>query len=180
MRLTTAILLAALVACNSHAPSSTEPRDAPAGSIVDAGLAADSRAETALARVTAIHGAPGPWAVLGYRMGDSALTTLGLARGSFDLGIVHHTPEKVQYSCIADGASAATGASAGKLNLKLEPATEDTVFTEYVNKKTGAKLRLRPTAAFRTRFAEAPREKAHENGLLVMQLPEAELFEPAP
>ncbi|RYZ67817.1 MAG: hypothetical protein EOP08_01950, partial [Proteobacteria bacterium] len=75
MRLTTAILLAALVACNSHAPSSTEPRDAPAESIVDAGLAADSRAEAALARVTAIHGAPGPWAVLGYRMGDSALTT---------------------------------------------------------------------------------------------------------
>lgn len=139
-----------------------------------------SAAEAALAKVSAIHGAPGPWAVLGYRMGEAALGTLGLSRGSFDLSVVHHTPEKVQYSCIADGASAATGASAGKLNLKLAPATDDEVFTEYTNKKTGAQVKLRPTAAFRTRFAGAPREKAHEYGLQVMQLPEAELFETVP
>lgn len=136
--------------------------------------------EAALAKVTAIHGAPGPWAVLGYRMGEAALVKLGLPRGSFDLVVVHHTPDKVQYSCIADGASAATGASAGKLNLKLAPASEDEVFTEYDNKKTGAQLKLRPTAAFRARFANAERAKAHEYGLQVMQLPEAELFEVVP
>lgn len=136
--------------------------------------------EAALAKVTAIHGAPGPWAVLGYRMGQRALGTLGLAPGSFDLDVVHHTPNKVQYSCIADGVSASTGVSAGKLNLKLAEASEDAVFTEYINKKTGAHLALRPTAAFRARYAGADRAKAHEYGLQVLEAADDDLFEPVP
>ena len=38
-----------------------------------------------LDRVAAIHGAPGPWAVAGYRMGRYALAKLDLPPGSFDL-----------------------------------------------------------------------------------------------
>lgn len=162
----------AVTACEAKPHTTTAPADAGSSEI--------SADEAALAKVTAIHGAPGPWAVLGYRMGDAALHELGLSRGSFDLLVVHHTPDKVQYSCIADGASASTGASTGKLNLKLAPASDDEVFTEYINKKTGEQLRLRPTAAFRARFTGADRAKAHEYGLQVMQLPDAELFEPSP
>ncbi len=142
--------------------------------------AAESADEAALAKVTAIHGAPGPWAVLGYRMGEAALAKLELPRGSFDLLVVHHTPDKLQYSCIADGASAATGASAGKLNLKLAPATENDVRTVYTHKQTGASVTLRPAAAFKARFAGADRAKAHEYGLQVLHLPDAEVFEVVP
>src|SRR5580704_15913505 len=88
------------------------------------GSAPKPTADDGLARVAAIHGAAGPWAVAGYRMGRYALGKLGLPAQSFDLEVVHHTPEKVQYSCIADGAAAATGASPGKLNLKIAPADE--------------------------------------------------------
>ena len=167
----------------THGPRGEARSDltqAGANTKADANTTATSVEEAALAKVTAIHGAPGPWAVLGYRMGEAALAQLGLPRGSFDLLVVHHTPEKVQYSCIADGASAATGASAGKLSLKLEPASETAVYTEYTHRKTGQRVALRPTQAFRDRFANADRARAHELGLKVLQLPEAELFELAP
>ena len=73
-----------------------------------------------LARVKEVHGAAGPWAVAGYRIGERALKELGLPRHSHKLEVVHRCPMQVQYSCMADGLSAATGASPGKLNLRLE------------------------------------------------------------
>jgi hypothetical protein len=66
------------------------------------------------------------------------------------------------------------------LNLKLAPATADEVLTEYTNKQTGAVLKLRPTAAFRARYASTDRAKAHDFGLQVLHLPEAEAFEVVP
>src|SRR3954447_14031898 len=74
-----------------------------------------NRSSTCLARVREIHGASGPWAVVGYRMGERALKDLGLHRHSFSLMVVHRCPAQVQYSCVADGLQAATGASPGKL-----------------------------------------------------------------
>ena len=136
--------------------------------------------DDALARVEAIHGGAGPWAVAGYRMGEYALGRLGLERQSFDLEVVHHTPQKVQYSCIADGASAATGASAGKLNLKLVDAADADVETTYRKKSTGQALTLRPTRAFAARFGDLPRDQLAAAGRTVMSLPDAEVFEEVP
>ena len=45
-----------------------------------------------LARVKEVHGAAGPWAVAGYRIGERALKDLGLPRHSHDLEVVHHCP----------------------------------------------------------------------------------------
>jgi formylmethanofuran dehydrogenase subunit E len=131
----------------------------------------------ALASVAFIHGGAGPWAVAGYRMGEAAMRKLGLERQSFDLLVVHHTPEEVQFSCIADGASAATGASAGKLNLKLVPTDEAHVVTVYENRATRQTVTLRPTAAFAARFKDVPRDKLAEAGREVMALPDDEVFE---
>jgi formylmethanofuran dehydrogenase subunit E len=136
--------------------------------------------DEALARVAAIHGAAGPWAVAGYRMGRYALTRLGLPPQSFDLKVVHHTPAMVQYSCIADGAAASTGASLGKLNLELVDAPEDAVMTTYVRKSTGQSVTLRPTSAFRARFAGLSRERLSDAGREVMGLSDAEVFEEVP
>ena len=45
-----------------------------------------------LARVKEVHGATGPWAVAGYRIGERALKELGRPRHSHDLTIIHHCP----------------------------------------------------------------------------------------
>jgi formylmethanofuran dehydrogenase subunit E len=138
---------------------------------------AASAADDPLALVATIHGGAGPWAVAGYRMGRYALARLGLERQSFDLEVTHRTPEEVQFSCIADGASAATGASVGKLNLHVVPGTEADVATTYRRKSTGESVTLRPSRAFAERFRDVPRERLAEAGRQVLALPDAEVFE---
>ncbi len=134
-------------------------------------------ADDALAAVAFVHGGAGPWAVLGYRMGRAALGRLGLPRQSFDLEVVHHTPAKVQFSCMADGATAATGASVGKLNLKIVDAGEADVATTYTNRAKGSTVTFRPTAAFVARFRDVPRDRLAAAGREVMGLPDEALFE---
>lgn len=130
-----------------------------------------------LAEVARIHGGAGPWAVAGYRMGKHALAKLGLSKQSFALEVTHRSPRAVQYTCIADGASASTGASVGKLNLSLEVADEAHVETTYRNKTTGASVTLRPSAAFVARFKDVPRQELAEAGRKVLGLPDPEVFE---
>lgn len=154
---------------HGHRPPHSEA-SAPAGDPIERKLDA----------VAAIHGAAGPWAVAGYRMSEHALGKLGLERGSFDLQIVHWTPKEVRYSCIADGAAAHSGASLGKLNLSLVETTADNVLTIYRDKKSGKSIALRPTASFRERFNDTPREKARELGRQVLELPAEQVFEEIP
>ncbi len=130
--------------------------------------------------MTTIHGGAGPWVVAGYRMGSYALARLGLPRQSFDLEVLHHTPQEVQFSCIADGAAAATGASAGKLNLRLVDAPAADVATTYRRKSTGQAITLRPTPAFTARFRDVPRDQLAAAGRIVLVLPEADVFEELP
>lgn len=130
--------------------------------------------------VTRVHGGAGPWAVAGYRMGERALEVLGLERGSFDLEVVHYTPQEVQYSCIADGASAATGASVGKLNLTLADAPAADTHTRYTNRKSGAVVTYRVTKAFAERFKDVPMERLGAAGREVVGLPDEAIFERVP
>ncbi len=139
--------------------------------------AAPTGDDAVLDEVARIHGAPGPWAVAGYRMSAFAMKKLGLERGSFDLEIIHHTPRAVKYSCIADGAAAQSGASVGKLNLSLVEAAAPV--TEFKNKKTGQAISLRPTTAFADRFATFPEGGAREAGRQVLSLRDDEIFEEA-
>jgi formylmethanofuran dehydrogenase subunit E len=142
--------------------------------------APSSSDDEGLRAVAAVHGGAGPWAVAGYRMGEFALRQLGLPRGSFELEVVHFTPESVQYSCIADGAAAATGASLGKLNLKLAEATPVETRTTYRNRASGQTLTLSLTDEFKGRFADVPREKLGEAGREVMKLRDEQIFRVVP
>ncbi len=83
------------------------------------------------------HGAAGPWVVAGYRIGERALKDLGLPRHSHDLDVAHHCPLQVQYSCIADGLSAATGASPGKLNLRIAESSANGLKTVVSDRERG-------------------------------------------
>jgi formylmethanofuran dehydrogenase subunit E len=162
LRLSAALLFA--VACGGSRPP---PPPSVAADAVSAKLE----------EVARIHGGAGPWAVAGYRMGESALRTLGVERGSFDLEVIHYTPHEVQYSCIADGAAAATGASLGKLNLSLADAPAPETHTVYRRKSTGSSVTLRVTRAFAARFADVPREKLRAAGREVLGLRDEDIFE---
>jgi len=168
VQLSVVALVLGVIACDrlpEHGHSHTHPGPATSGD--DAKLKA----------VQAIHGGTGPWAIAGYRMGEAALKQLGLERGSFDLEVTHFAPREVQYSCIADGAAAATGASLGKLNLTLTEAAASDLRTSYRRKSTGQVIVLRLTNGFKTRFLDVPRERLGEAGRQVLGLTDAEIFE---
>ena len=159
----------------SASPTTQPPRD-PLRTSASAAPAVPAP-DDAIARISAVHGGSGPWVVAGYRMGEYALARLGLARQSFDLEVIHHSPRAVQFSCMADGAAAATGASLGKLNLSLVVSDEAHTETVYQKKSTGQSLALRPTAAFASRFRDLPREKLAEAGRAVLDLKDEAIFE---
>lgn len=163
-----------LAACSSGA--SAPPPASPSTTNASAHAPAH---EDSLERVAVIHGGAGPWVVAGYRMGAYALAQLGLKQGSFDLEVTHHSPKEVQYSCVADGAAAATGASLGKLNLSLAEAAAADVRTTYRRKSTGQSITLRPSRAFVERYKDVPRDQLGEAGREVMTLREDQVFEPA-
>ena len=180
-KLAALLLGASFLAGAACAPSTTT---APAPVVAPASTAAASDVDVKLAMVAEVHGGAGPWAVAGFRMGEFAIRKLGLPRGSFDLEGVHNSPREVQYSCIADGAAAATGASLGKLNLSLADAPAAQTHTVYRRRSTGQTLDLRFTPAFAARFKDVPREQLGQAGREVMLLRDEDIFEvsyaPAP
>lgn len=137
-------------------------------------LIAHDDSNPALDRVSLIHGATGPFAVAGYRMGEAALRQLNLRRGSFDLEVIHYSPRKVEWSCIADGLQAATGASLGKLNLSMVESRE--VYSIVRNRKTGQEIRVELTPSFIQAHKNLPVEKLAEAGSKLSAAPEAAIF----
>jgi formylmethanofuran dehydrogenase subunit E len=134
----------------------------------------------ALDRVAAIHGAAGPFAVAGYRMGERALAELGAQRGSFALEVVHEAPAQVQWSCIADGLQASTGTSPGKLNLKVIELSEERTTSVVRDRRTGKALKFTLTPEFLARWKDLPHEELPRAGALVMDLRDEEIFTVAP
>ena len=129
-----------------------------------------------LARVKEVHGAAGPWAVAGYRIGERALKELGLPRQSHALEVVHRCPAEVQYSCIADGVQAATGASPGKLNLRVEPAPREELRTVIRDKKTGRTLTFTLEPEFARSILNLPMGRGIAEGRRVASLPDDAIF----
>jgi formylmethanofuran dehydrogenase subunit E len=136
----------------------------------------DHDSNPALDRVGLIHGATGPFAVAGYRMGEAALRELKLKRGSFDLEVIHYAPREVQWSCIVDGLQAATGTSLGKLNLSLADAPKDKVVSVIRNRKTGQEVRYALTPEFVKEYLNLPMAKLAAAGARLTAMKEAQIF----
>ena len=130
-----------------------------------------------LAQVRAVHGGAGPWAVVGYRMGERALGDLDLPRHSFALKAVHRCPAEVQYSCIADGLQAATGASPGKMNLAVEAAPLGAMQTVVRDAKSGKSLTFTVKPELARSIQDLPRERLEAEGRRVLALPDEALFD---
>lgn len=142
-------------------------------------LAADPL-DAQLDAIASVHGEAGPWAAAGHRMATYAMAKLGVTAGKGDLLVAHHSPKAVQFSCVADGAQAATKVSVGKLSLSWSEATLDAMETVFTRPSTGASISLRPSKRFIERFLNAPREKARANARIVLTLPDADVFEEVP
>ena len=124
-----------------------------------------------------MHGGAGPFAVAGYRIGERALRELSLARGSFDVEVEHRSPAQVQFSCIADGVAAATGASVGRLNLQRVDAPEAATRTAVRDRRSGRAVVLRLTDGFLARFRDVPMPGLGAAGRVVLGLRDDEIFE---
>jgi formylmethanofuran dehydrogenase subunit E len=130
----------------------------------------------ALQAVAAIHGMTGPFAVAGFRMGERSLKEFHLSRGSVALDVTHKTPYRVQWSCIADGVQAATGASLGKLNLRLVEATPAEVQTIIADRDNGKQLVFRLKKSFSEKFLDLSEDNLSAAGAQAEQLSDDEIF----
>lgn len=167
MRGCSAVLAAVVLGCAGAAPARTAA-PAPAGGRPD---------ETVIARVTAVHGGAGPFVVAGYRMGERALAELSLPRGSFDVDVEHASPAEVQFSCIADGVAASTGASVGRLNLRRVDAPDGATRTRVRDRRSGRAVELRLTDGFLARFRDVPMPRLGAAGRAVLGLRDDEIFD---
>ncbi|WP_435008448.1 FmdE family protein [Tundrisphaera lichenicola] len=136
----------------------------------------DPTPDERLARVREVHGGAGPWAVAGYRIGEQALKALGRPRHSFALLVVHRSPAEVQYSCVADGLMAATGASPGKLNLKLEEVPPERLSTTVEDRESGRTLTFTIRPELVQSIRDLPMERLEAEGRRVAELPDAAIF----
>lgn len=109
-------------------------------------------------------------------MGEHALKELGLPRHSFSLLVVHRGPAEVQYSCIADGVQAATGASPGKLNLRLEESDAEHLQTVVRDREKGRGLVFTLKPEFIRSVANLPHEILEAEGRRVASLPDEVIF----
>ncbi len=91
----------------------------------------------------AFHGHLGPYVVLGYRMGQTALEQLD-SDGHFDLKAEVHSILKPPFSCLIDGVQLGSGCTLGKRNITILSETGPAWTTFVSNDGERVTIRLRP------------------------------------
>ncbi len=147
----------------------------PANATLSPQQQADLAAEC-LRRVKDTHGTENVWAIAGYRIGARALRELRLPRHAESLLVIHRFPNEA-YAVMADGLQAATGASAGKRNLRLEETVQANMFTLIEDRNTGRRLRFSLKRGFVKSFVGAPPEFLVTEANRVAALPDDAIFE---
>ncbi|MCA9256541.1 MAG: DUF4198 domain-containing protein [Phycisphaerales bacterium] len=125
----------------------------------------------------AIHGSIDPWAVAGFIMGERALIELGLPYGSGDFLAVQHSPKALPYTAMLDGLQAATGATVGKLNLKLSEAPASELRCEFFHLATGEGLTYRLNADILAKLKAVEGHDAESLAVRMMTMSGDELFD---
>ncbi len=132
--------------------------------------------EELLDRLRDFHGHLGPFAILGYRAGVLALRELN-ASTHFGLHATVRCPDEPPPSCFVDGVQYGTGCTLGKRNIELIPA--ETISVTVTRNDSGAALTIVPRREMIDTFSSWLDEMNTEQAALdVLELPDAELFEP--
>ena len=129
-----------------------------------------------LQSIRAVHGRIDPGAVAGYRIGLRALSELGLTAGAEELLAVHRAGPEPKFAAMLDGLQAATGATAGRRNLRLEE-TEGDVETIMTHRMTGQSLVFRLSTDCRRMIAAAEESLSEERAMELATLPDIAIFE---
>ncbi len=129
-----------------------------------------------LQMLRAIHGRTDPWAVAGFLMGERALIELRLPYNSPEFLAVQHGPIEQPYAAMLDGIQAATGATAGKLNLKLKPGPLEGLRCEFLHMATGEGVVYRLTDEMLERLRDAQEEGPDRLAVRMMAMPPEEVF----
>ena len=108
--------------------------------------------------------------------GRTGAKELHLPRHSFQLLVIHQAPAQVQYSCVADGLQAATGASPGKLNLKVEVVPVERLSTTIEDRKSGRRLTFKIQPQFARSILNLPHDQLEAEGRRVAALPDDAIF----
>ena len=97
-----------------------------------------------------MHGHVGPWNVLGWRIGQTALRELDTKWGLHELDIICYVPIKTPYSCMADGLVIGTGNTIGRLDLRLAEVVSLDLIQVCIHRKdgTGPILIFKPRRAY--------------------------------
>jgi hypothetical protein len=101
-------------------------------------LAVDQPAAGQAAAMSAVkhqHGNDGPWAMVGFRLGQAALA----ARPEGKMHFTHYGPSAPQYTCIMDGIKAAAEEAHRSVEVTFVEAGRDALRTDVVDAK-GAKV----------------------------------------
>ncbi|HUT44730.1 MAG TPA: formylmethanofuran dehydrogenase subunit E family protein [Sedimentisphaerales bacterium] len=110
-----------------------------------------------------MHGHVGPWNVLGWRIGQTALREFDTKWGWHELDIICYVPIKTPYSCMADGLVIGTGNTIGRLDLRLAEVVSLDFIHVCVQRKdgTGPILIFKPRLAY-LRHIDAPKPEELE------------------
>ncbi|HKQ48513.1 MAG TPA: DUF4198 domain-containing protein [Phycisphaerae bacterium] len=130
-----------------------------------------------LQSIRAVHGRIDPGAVAGYRIGKRALAELGLTAGAEELLAVHRAGRHPQLAAMLDGLQAATGATIGRLNLRVEEVEDDAVETIVANRATGQRLVFRLSADCRGMIVSTEAGPLEEQAMRLATLPDTDLFD---
>ncbi len=133
-----------------------------------------------LQSIRALHGRLDPGAVAGYRIGQRALAELGLASGSSDLLAIHRAALNSQFAAMLDGIQAATGATLGRLNLRMVESDTKPVETIFSNKSTGHSVVIRLSKAGLGMVSLPDGKESEARALKLATMRDDELFDVMP
>lgn len=120
----------------------------------------------------------GPWNVLGWRIGQTALRELNATWGHHELELICYVPAQTPYTCLVDGLAVGTGNSPGRLDLKLVEVFDSRQSFVAARRKdgTGPVLEFRPSPAYLKSILNQPVDKLESLSRDCARRPEADLF----
>jgi len=125
-----------------------------------------------------MHGHVGPWNVLGWRIGQTALREFDTKWGRHDLDIICYIPMETPYSCMADGLVLGTGNSIGRLDIRLAEVMSIDLIHVAIRRKdgTGPVLILKPKPDYLKRIEKRTVHELEELSRGCSTMKESDLF----
>jgi formylmethanofuran dehydrogenase subunit E len=126
-----------------------------------------------------MHGHVGPWNVLGWRIGQSALSNFTTAWGRHALDITIYIPMATPFSCMADGLVIGTGNSIGRLDIRLAEVDSMEMICVNIQKKNneGGTITYKPKIEYLKKILNAPVEELESLSRQCFEMDQTELFE---